>query len=363
MRRKIIALALAALLFVSVIQPAAADTSGLCFTAINDTLLDLGSLAASVNGTIYVPAKIFSSLGVYSSSFNDTNDTVMLNNSNLQVYFELKTGRCYNGMGTEYSASAIYKNGQVYVPANWVCYYFGFTFSYISGVGYGDLARISSGKVWLSNQQFLDAATTLMHSRYNEYYGVNNMVAPTPTQPETSPNTSVSIPKSTSVSLCFTGIPSATILNSLDSYNYKACFFVTVEEAESSPDIIRRIYGSGHSLGIYCKTSAQSECEAAVSAIFEAAQFRPVLLTSPDSISKSCAVYAAANGFAYFTPKTVIASNVAYSSSVTAKLEHSTGYSTLALTSNENTGKMLSGILQYINAKGISVTALRETNI
>ena len=77
MRRKIIALALAALLFVSVIQPAAADTSGLCFTAINDTLLDLGSLAASVNGTIYVPAKIFSSLGVYSSSFNDTNDTVM----------------------------------------------------------------------------------------------------------------------------------------------------------------------------------------------------------------------------------------------------------------------------------------------
>lgn len=358
MRRKIISLILALLLFSSLIDTASADNSGIYFTATNDTLLDLGSMAVYSGGVAYVPAKLFPTFGVY---FLSSDTTAMLYDSKYYVYFDMVKGGCYDSLGASYSTSAIYKNGQVYVPAYWVCAYFNLTYSSITGVGYGDIIRITNGKQVLTNAQFLDAATSLMHTRYNEYFGVNNNATPSPSPSPSSGNDGTQ--KGTNLSLCFIGLPSKSILDSLDDYYDKACFFVTAEEAASSPDIIRRICGSGHSIGIYCKSSAQTECDAAVNAVFEAAQERPILITSPDSIAKSCQEYAKANGFAYFNPKIAISGSVKYAYMVTSKLQNSKGYVSVEITLDENTEKALPSILQYLSSKSFKVSALHETNV
>jgi hypothetical protein len=362
MKRKIISLVLALLLFSSLIETASADNSGICFSATNDTLQDLGSMAVYSGGAAYVPGKIFTSLSLY---FIADDKTAILFDSKSTVTFDLVNGGCSDNLGASYSTTAIYKSGQVYVPASWVCSYFNLKYSPITGIGYGDVIRITNSKAVLSNQQFLDAATSLMHSHYNDYFGVNTTVTPsTSPSPSPSPTTNTDgTQKAANLSLCFIGLPSKEILDSLDAYSFKACFFVTAEEAKSSPDIIRRICGSGHSIGIYCKSSAQNECVDAVNAIFEAAQERPVLITSHDSISKSCIEYAKANGFAYFSPKILFTGSVKYAYIVTSKLENAKGYVTVSIYLDEYTENALPSILKYVTSKSFKVSALRETNV
>ena len=364
MQRKIISLILVLLLCAPLIETASADNSGLCFTATNDTLLELGSMPITANGTVYVPGSIFAKpFGVYYNYF-DARSTAMLYNSYKQIYFDLYNGNCTDSNGTTYSASAVYKKGQVYVPLAWICWYFNLDYSYKNGNGYGDLLRIVNGNEVLTNQQFFDAAASLMQSRYNDYFGVNTSVTttPSPSTPNSSGN-NTGTPKSGSISLSFVGIPTANFLNILDSYSLKACFFVTADDANNSPDIIRRICGTGHSIGIYCKSSVKSECDDAVTAIFEAAQKRPILITSPDSIAGNCSDYAKLNGFSYFKPKIEITGSLKYAYAVTSKLENNNGYISLLLNSDTSAEKLLPTILQYINSNGFSVLPLRETNI
>ncbi len=362
MQRKIISLILALLLFASLIETASADNTGICFIATNDKLLDLGSMAMYSGGTAYVPGKVFTTFGVY---YLASDATAMLYDSTHELYFDLSKGSSYDSIGNTFPVSAILKSGQVYVPASWVCRYFSLNYNPITGVGFGDVIRITNGKEVLSNQQFLDAATTTMHSHFNEYFGINNSVTPSPSPSPTYNNNNDVTQKGTAatISLCFIGLPSKSILDSLDSYYYKACFFVTADEARNSPDIIRRICGSGHSIGIYCKTSAQNECDDAVSAIFEAAQERPVLITSPDSISKSCVEYAKANGFAYFNPKIAVTGSVKYAYTVTSKLENAKGYVTVSINIDDSMEKALPSILQYLTSKSFKLLALHETNV
>lgn len=358
MQRRIIALILVLLLATPLIVTASADSSGLCFTATNDNLLELGSMTAFVNGVAYVPAKVFSTYGVYYNYF-DSKSTALLYNGSKQIFFELTTGNSFDSFGETYSVSAVFKYGQVYVPVPWTCKYFGLSYNYINGTGYGDILRLKNGGEVLSDSQFLEAASSIMRSRYNEYYGNVDPVSPSPSQTQPSETET----DNASVSLCFIGLPSDKMLDSFDNYSLKACFFVTAEEATASPDTIRRIYGSGHSLGIYCGTSPESEVEAAAEIIFEAAQVRPTLITSPTAISQSCVAYADANGYAYFKPAAELPVSTKNSVNITSKLDDVKGYTSLSITITEDTEKYLPYVLQYISSNHISLLPLIEASI
>lgn len=358
MKKKIISLVLTAvILAVPFAVSVSADNSGLCFIAVNDTLLDLGSTGVYSGGILYVPCKVFSSFGIYYSYF-EANATAMLYNSSKQIFFELNSGNSYDSNGTTYSVSAIFKNSQVYVPVAWVCGYFGIYYSYISGIGYGDIVRIKNGGEVLTDMQFLDAATSLMRSRYNEYFGTVSPVTPAPSQPQPSETIHDS---RTSVSLCFIGLPSDDMLDSLDSYGLKACFFVTAEDVSASPDTIRRICGSGYGIGIYCKNAPEKELSAASDALFDAAYVRPTMITSPPSISKTCSEYAKANGFAYCKQVMSFPANFKYVSEITSKIDNIDGYVSIFFISGDNIGKNLPYILQFITSKRISVLPMLET--
>lgn len=361
MKRKIIALMLVILFLAPFVQTANADSSGLCFTATNDLLLDLGSMTTFVGGISYVPAKVFSTYGVYLNYFDskDSKSTALLYNSNKQIFFELSSGNSYDSLGNTYSVSATLKNGQVYVPVSWVCQYFGLYYSFISGDGYGDIIRIKNGGEVLTDSQFLNAASSLMRTRYNEYFGTTSPATPTPSQPVTSSTES----EVASASLSFIGLPSEKLLDSLDSYAAKVCFFVTASEVAASPDVIRRICGSGHSIGIYCSSSPEQECFLTADLIFEAAQIRPTLIYSSASISENAKAYAGSNGYAYFDPAIEIFSTAKHSSDITSKLEDIVGYTSIIITITENTDSIVPFVLQYASSHHITLLPLRETMV
>lgn len=356
MKRKILALILIILILAPFVQTASADNSGLCYTATNDKLLDIGLMTAFVGGVSYVPAEVLSTFGVYYNYF-DSSTTAMLFNSNKQIFFELSSGNTKDSAGTTYSVSATFKNGQVYVPASWVCTYFGLNCSVISGSGYGDILRIKNGAEVLSDWDFLDAATSIMRTRYNEYYGTSTPVSPSPTPTQNGDDDI----NGASVSLSFIGLPSDKLLNSLDNYSANVCFFVTADEVMGAPDTVRRICGSGHSIGIYCASSPETECENTSELIFEAAQVRPILVTSPVALSQSLKTYAEANGYAYFEAAIKIADTVKSSSVITSELKDAEGYTSIIIPYNEYTDSFLPYVLQFISNKHITIVPLRET--
>lgn len=357
MQRRIIAVILVLLFVAPFVVTASADSSGLCFTSTNDNLLELSSMTAFVGGMPYVPATAFSAFGVYYDYF-DAESTALLYSGGKQIFFNLINGNSYDSYDEKYSVSAVFKYGQVYVPVDWVCRYFGLGYSYISGTGNGDVLRLKNGAEQLTDSEFLDAASTTMRIRYNAYYANVDPVKPSPTQPLPS------IPTTTaSVSLCFVGLPSDKMLDSLDNYSVKACFFVTAQEVAASPDTIRRICGSGHSIGVYCETSPESECPATEDIIFEAAQFRATLITSPSAISQSSSDYADSNGYAYFKPVIELPENTKYSTGITAKLDGINRYTSLLIPITQSTENYLPYVLQYMVTKHINVLPLLETSV
>ncbi|MEG2634667.1 MAG: polysaccharide deacetylase family protein [Oscillospiraceae bacterium] len=363
MKQRIISILLAAILLVSMSSTAIADGSGICFTATNDTLLELSSMPVYVSGNAYVPAKVFSTFGVYYDYF-EPDEIAHLYCGNIQIYFELSTGNSYDGNNIIQSVSAFLRNGTVYVPVAWICSYFGLYYSSISGNGNGDIIRIKNGGEVMSDNQFLDAATSLMHSRYNEYFGKNEPsqpsipTAPTPT---TSPNADLPDRSAAGISLCFIGLPSKEMLDAFDKYSLLATFFLTETDANSSPDTIRRIIGSGHSIGVYCEKSPETEYNSAIDAVFDAAQTRPMLASSSAATSGVCSKYAGEYALAYFTPSVTIAPTEQYAAKITSILEASKGFTSVCMTSNENTKNMLPSILQYIIKNRFTVIPLLET--
>lgn len=359
MKKKIIAVILLVLLLVLMMQVAFADSSGICFTAVNDQLLDVGSMAASVGGVVYVPANVFSPVGVYYQYFS-SDSTALLLSGNTQIFFDLTNGNAYDSNEEYYSASAAFVNGQVYVPAVWVCTYFGLSCSYIRGSGYGDVMRIKNANVVLTDSQFMDAASSTMKNRYNELFGTSSSPTPKPSQPAA---TETPEDNNASVSLSFVGIPSDKLLNSLDIYSYKVCFFVTAEEVEANPDAIRKICGLGHTIGIYCEASPEAECEAATDLIFKTAQTRPTLLTSAAAISTEAELYADDNGYAYFSPAIAVSEDTKYSYSITTQLQKVNGYTSMLVPINDNTDTFISYVLQFVASRSFSVMQLRETMV
>lgn len=366
MKRKLLSLFLVCALVTAALPVSvAADNTGVCFTATNDMLLDLGNAATYSGGSIYVPSRVFSTFGIYYSYFS-SDATGMLYNGSKQAYFDLNEGTCYDSYGNYYSASAIYHNGQVYVPVAWTCYYFGLTYSSIGGVGYGDIIRIKNGGEVLTDSQFLDSVTRMMRSRYNEYTGGNN---PPPATP--SPSTAPAVPSVSadeegtpgSVTLCFIGLPTDAVLDQLDTYGYKATFFVTADDANGSPDIVRRAYGSGYNIGVYCQSAPESECNAAAEAVFSAVHMRPTLMTSPTATAKTCAAYASEHGYAYYTQRNAFAETTSSASTVTARLEKAGGHVTLTFVSGNGTNKLMGSLPQYLSTKKYTVTPLLETSV
>ncbi len=332
---------------------AGADSSGRCFISVNDKVYDSGEMTTFVGGVPYVPSKVLSYFGITTSYLSDQNAAILDMNGK-QLIFDFNNGICYDENKKEFPISATLYNGSVYVQSG-TGRFFGLSVNTISGIGSGDVIRIKNGAQTLTDSQFIEAASQTMNARYLDYFGTPATSTPTPS-PSESPDV-----KGAKVYLSFVGLPTMKMLDSLKSYAVQACFFLTSDDIRSDADAVRRLLGEGHTLGVYCGSTPEEDCKAAVEAAGEATFYRPTLMTSSSADANAVKDFAVKNGFAYYSPSTTIPVTSGDPSLVTLALPKTKIDSNFCIYSGENTDFILPSILSYISTNGYSAVALLET--
>lgn len=266
-KRRGLSLVLTLLLCLSMLPLPVFSASKLYFTSLNDNLLPLssGTMPLWSGGSLYVPYAVFDtdSTGVdlgLSCTYNRNSGTVSLltqNLSNLKILvFDLNSGTCRDDINQiPLKGRAIIRNGRPFLPVDVVCSFFGLTYSYnaIASVDQGYLVRIKSSSVILTDAQFMDAGRHLIETRLREY---NQSITPPAPKPPVSPT----LPDPPEVSsadvttyLSFTCRSSeglSSILDTLSHSGAHALFFLTPDLLRTQGDLVRRMIGSGHTVGL-----------------------------------------------------------------------------------------------------------------
>ena len=245
------------------------SAADLYFTALNERveLLTSGSMPFWYGGSLYVPYSVFDKdlnttqidLGLNVSYNSRTRSTVTIYNLRQQMLtFDLNSGTCLNELtGETYDARAIMRNGKPYLPVATVCAFFGLSWSYtaLSSIPDGYLVRITNSDVVLDDATFIDAAGNTLDARLQQYTQSLSSAAttPTPSQPaDPQPEEPISpndIPTYLAV-LGREGDGLRETLDALDAAGRYALFFLTPQVLEEEGDLVRRMLGSGHLVGI-----------------------------------------------------------------------------------------------------------------
>jgi hypothetical protein len=337
--RRILALLCAVALVAGLLLPgvaASADEVVVYQTAVNDKLLDLNSetMPALVGGSYYVPYTVFDrdvtgvNLGVsYGQWKTDTAHTLTIYSLSGLLTFDVNAGTCTDGSGVSRNLRAILRNGKVYVPVSGVCSFFGLKASY-TATPYGTLVRVTSSQAVLSTERFVDAATSLMKQRYNEYVrSLTPAPVVTPASPSPSPSPSVSPtspagseePDKRDVRLylafrCGTGESLDTVLDTLEQYGVHALFCFRTEDLAEHDDQIRRIVGSGHTVGLLVPSYVEEQTAGEYLAegerlLSRIAHLRPHILMAEESGQGLSGLGLEEQGWALWTPNVEVSSS------------------------------------------------------
>lgn len=260
MKKRILALFCALCLLWGLSAPIHA-TGEVCFTAINITVLPLTSDTMPVwyGGVLYVPHTVFDagstgvSLGI-SSAYNRDRSTVSVFSLNGMLVFDLKSNTCRNQhTGELLSHTAIMRNNRPYLPAEQVCGFFGLNPPSYFATSYGYVVRITGQDQRLSDSAFADAGSEVLRIRLRDY---NQSLTPAPEEspgqqrPEVTPQPV----EETQIPVCLAfrcdAGEAAAILDKLDQGGAAGLFFFPPEAIARQGALMRRILGTGHSVGI-----------------------------------------------------------------------------------------------------------------
>ena len=281
--RRILSRGLAVLLCALLFLPLPARAADLYFTAINESICFLTSSTMPFwsSGMLYVPYTVFDAgkngigvgVGISSSYTGPASTRLTLYTSTRALELDLPEGTCRDDISGEvFAYRAIIRNGLPFLPLEMVCRFFGLNYSYNSlpDIPQGYLIRIKNSEVVLTDSEFIESAGNLLNKRLQEYTQSLNSAATTSPNTGTSGNQgsavtddpSPSNPGSVSTYLAVTcqsadGINS--ILNTLDLSGVYAVFFCTPELLEQEGDLVRRILGTGHSVGLLAQGADVSQ--------------------------------------------------------------------------------------------------------
>lgn len=276
MKKQIAALLCAVLLLVSVPTARAVTPEDVYFTAVNISLLPLNvnTMPIWVEGQVYVPASVFdrsqtgADLGV-SLSRVGSKDTVILLGERDTMIFDLTNSTCRDQYDDPIpNCKAVVRKGVVFLPVAKVCAYFGLIDTY-TYTRYGYLVRIKTPTARLTDEQFVEAASGLMQTRMRDFIQANTPVPEPPAPPDAPqiPDDPEPVePPANRVRLymafrCETGQGLESILNSLDRHQVHGLFLFTPEQLAAQDDLVRRVVGQGHTIGILAEENPQAQLE------------------------------------------------------------------------------------------------------
>ena len=287
--KRILALTLALALFAGAGLPAAAAPT-VYFSAVDYRILPLDDpyMPVSLGGKLCAPVAVFTApeTGIFSSVYDGGRFVTLMGPGNKVLNFDLATGVASDDKVT-FQFKAVQLNGLYYLPVANVCDHFNMTFGQLE-TDYGPLLRLRVKSTSSTDQQFLNAARDTLTGMYNGYVGTPPPpTASTPpaaqtTSPAAVPSNapSPSAPASPSPSptparpiayLTFDDGPTlkntGPILDILDRYGVRATFFILGSNMQNNEPAVRRMFASGHAVGLHGWTHDVNQVYASPSAL------------------------------------------------------------------------------------------------
>lgn len=411
-KHRVLSFLTAVVLFAGLSLPTPVLAANLYFTAVNDTVSPLtsDSMPFWSGGMLYVPYTVFDanlngigvSLGLY-TSYNRGNNTITLFNLRQMLIFDLNNGTCWDDTtGTSYSSRAILRNGKPYLSLNMVCGFFGLEYScsQLPYVSQGYLVRIKSADAVNDDASFIDAARNVINNRLRDY--TQSLSPADTTSPSADPGTSPSPPSGTDPGTapgkdpgtdpgntgpaapntrpdpddadtaaylafrCESGEGLSGILNALDSQGAYALFFLTPELLEEEGGLVRRILGSGHSVGILADGGEETEALLARGsrALEAAAQTRTTLAYVPSDRRAALeeAGWICWRETALLQPDGSASPNT-YAANAVKRLGDRDDTVYLTLEGGDDTARVLSALLRYLSNENFIVSIPLETRL
>ena len=269
------------------------------FVAVNNTVLPLDdSIMPYISGGDYfIPISVFAEAGVDSFNPGNSDTIIMFNKGTKTVFFYVLRGITEDQDGNLLTWPSAKKVGnRYYVPLRQVCTYFGLSYEIIEvpldvipNEQMYVVRVISSGDAF-NWRTFLGYNTQALKSAYSTYYSPPTPTPPSPvvTGTESPPTvTPVELPpryNDITIYLSYYDLSagnSERILQLVNvTQNYSACFFVSTSEIAENPDLIRKIHGSGATIGIWLLEGTYEEYQEAEALLFEAVKIKTVIVSA-----------------------------------------------------------------------------------
>ena len=380
--RKFLGMLLTLVLCLGVLYPAPAYAADICFTAIDESILKLTNESMPIwsGGVLYAPYTTFNKgdNGIADWEIqvlhSKTSNRALVFDKNRYLEFDLKAGTCWDDLtGIPYSGGGIVRGGLLYLPVEIVCKHFGMTYSYRE-IDKGDLLRIKTDGVIISDSRFADAAENILNLRLKEY----NQNKPGSTQvPEViTPQPPVQKPPVESEQQvdtflafrCEEGAMLEQVLTILDTVQGKGMFFLTPELIEQRADLVIRVLGSGHSIGLLARGGNLEEIRRELSdgrkALAEQVFYAPTVAFVPKDFRDTMEQegWVCWNSTLDLTPEDTAGANY-FSNRVISQLGNRTRDTYLSLNVSENTARVLPTLLRSLDEEGFELELPLETRL
>lgn len=378
-KRPVLPLVLAVILAVGMFQPMPTAAANLYFTGINDSVAPLTSSSMPYwsGGTLYVPYTVFDanqngvgvSLGLY-TSYNHRSHIVTIFNLKQMLVFDLERGTCRDDMtGAAYDARAVMRYGKPYVPLYVVCSVFGLEYSYnqLSYISQGYLVRIKSADAVLDDGLFIDRARELINNRLRDYTQSLSPAETTPTIP-VSPSEPPEVDGGNVATYlafrCESADGLSAILNTLDGTGQYALFFLAPQVIEEEGGLVRRILGTGHSVGILAWEGEKEALGRGRLALEELAHTRTTLAYVPDGARAGLEEqgWVCWKETLYLEPGDSVG-GTAFAGTVLNRLGTRRRTVYLTLEGSGNTARVLSALLRQLSSNHYTVAVPVETRL
>ena len=277
-KRRWAALALSLLLLFQLAAPPKAQAVNyVYFVAAGENVLPLSDATMPFwsGGSLYIASSIFTGIAREAlnigRSRNDKEKLVVLYSGSRakSLWFEWEKDCAYDVDGNVFYPGAIYRNDEVYVPVSLVARFFDLQYSVnkvnsrVNGEPIqGDLAWIRKPGNVLTDKYFMDAASSVITNRYEDY--LKDKEKEQEQQGISSPGTAqtpagVDI-EGKRIYLCITaGADTSVLLDTLDQYSAQAAFFCTPEFMEQQGDLLRRMMATGQTIGILADAGDETQ--------------------------------------------------------------------------------------------------------
>ena len=381
--KKRVAAALVAVCIAAVLIPVAsrAAITPNYFIATNNTLLPFrnDTMPYISSGEILIPDKTLEEFGIYPITSGDSTLVRLYRGVGKYVNFYISTGVTEDQHGnTLYWPAARRVGKDFYVPLRQICDFFDLKYEVV------EVPRdiIDKEQMWVirinstsgtnvNNPTFLSLNKDALRKAYNNYYAPVTPPSPPTDGTTPTPPPPVELPprySNVTVYLSFYDISEESvggILDMLDiqaGFGYQACFFVSGDDISENPGLVRKISGSGHTIGIMLAKGTYDEYLKVSALLFEATKLKTVIVSAQEPLLAGAPVGVVGSLRLWDSSESFVDDETQTIEEITEAIPKESGARrNLMFSCSENAASMLPGIISYLLETDYSVERITET--